>query len=116
MAGQGEMLITMDVPESTPRGTLISGAGTLSATLKAVGVIVEGSDAGETKANVQVGGTALVLCGATLTAGALVVADAAGEAIVFTEDTDAVNGNNHLVCGIMLEGGADQELRSMLIR
>ena len=58
MAGQGEMLITMDVPESTARGLFVDGAGALSATNKAVGCLVEGTDAGELKASVQVAGTA----------------------------------------------------------
>ena len=108
MAGQGEMLITMDVPESTARGLFVDGSGALSATNKAVGCLVEGTDAGEVKASVQVGGTALGVFGATITAGQSLQADADGNLIVAVADG--------LICAIALEGGADGELRTVLIR
>jgi hypothetical protein len=116
MAGQGEVLITMSVPASTPRGAIISGAGTLSATLRGVGVLVEGTDASETKASVQISGTALVLLGATLTAGAMFISDASGKAVAHTADTDAVDGDDDLVCGVLLEGGDSGELRTCIIK
>jgi hypothetical protein len=109
MAGQGEMLVTMDVPESTPRGSFVSGAGTLSAVLKGVGVIVEGTDAGETKASVQIGGTAPAIYSETITAGASLKSDATGELAIATGDAT----DNGLVCAIALEDGAANELRSV---
>ena len=106
MSDQGAIIITMDVPASTARGAFVSGAGTLSASLRAVGCLVEGTDASETKTAVQIGGTALGLFGATITAGAILQADVDGNliAVVQTGDTD-------LECAIALEGGVDGELR-----
>jgi len=105
MADQGATLITMDVPESTPRGAFVSGAGTLSSSLRAVGCLVEGTDVGETKANVQVAGIALGLLGATVTAGATLQANASG---ALTAD---VTADSDLECAVALEGGAAGELR-----
>ena len=103
MADQGGVFITMTVPASTGRGIFVSGAGTLSAVLRAVGCLVEGTDSTETKANVQVGGTALGVFGGTITAGQTLQADADGNLV---DCTDA-----ELCCAVALEGGADGELR-----
>jgi hypothetical protein len=109
MAGQGEMIVTMDVPASTPRGSIVSGAGTLSALLKGVGAVVEGTDADETKAAVQIGGTALCVFGGTITAGASLKSDATGQLVAATGDAT----DNGLVCAIAMEGGDADELRSV---
>ncbi len=107
MADQGKTLITMTVPSTGTRGELISGAGTLSATLRAVGVLYDDAD-GATKGPVQTAGTALVVLGATLTAGADVQSDANGAAIAAVDDG--------LVCGVLLEGGISGDLRNMIIK
>jgi len=105
MADQGATIITMTVPASTARGAFVSGAGTKSATLRAVGCLVEGTDSTETKAAVQIGGTALALFGATLTAGALLQANASGALIA--------NATAGLECAVALEAGASGELRQV---
>jgi len=104
---QGNTLITITTAETVTRGEFVSGAGTLSATLKPIGVCydIDGTDC-----MVAISGTALVELGATLTAGALVVSDANGKAIAHTEDSDVVDGNDHLICAILLEGGDAGEL------
>jgi len=104
MADQGAIIITMDVPASTARGAFVSGAGTLSATLRGVGCLVEGTDASETKTAVQIGGTALALFGATITAGAGLQSDATGALIADITTTD-------LQCAVALEDGVSGELR-----
>jgi hypothetical protein len=109
MADQNKMMITSTVPTTAVRGSLVSGAGTFSATLRAVGVCTDDAD-GASKGPLQIGGTAFVKLGATLTAGTLIVSDASGNAIANTEDTDVVNGTNHLICGVLLEGGNSGEL------
>jgi hypothetical protein len=111
MSDQGAVIITMAIPASTARGSMLSGAGTLSATLRAVGCVVEGTDATETRGAVQIGGTALALCGGTIAIGGLATANADGKLIAHVEDTDAVDGTDHLACAVMLEAGADGELR-----
>jgi hypothetical protein len=109
MSDQGAVIITMTVPESTGRGLFVSGAGTLSATLRGVGCLVEGTDAGETKAAVQISGTALASLAGTTTAGAHLCADAAGQLVVKSTEAD------DLVCAIALEGGSADELRRVKI-
>lgn len=109
MADQGATIITMNVPASTARGTAISGAGTKSATLRSVGVLVEPTSASETKAPVQIAGTALALLGTGgATAGAPLKANASGALIAAT--TGAGN-DDHLICAIALEAGSAGELR-----
>jgi hypothetical protein len=115
MADQGKTLITMTVPSTAVRGNLVDGAGAFSATNRAVGIVYDDAD-GETTGAVQTSGTGLVKLGATLSAGDLVVADASGDAVGHTEDTDVVNGTDHLVCGILIEGGNSGELRRMVIK
>jgi len=110
MADQGKDLITMTVPVSTARALFISGAGTLSATLKAVGILYDSTDSTQSKGQVQITGSALITLAETLTAGALVVSDAAGKAAAHVEDTDIADGNDHLVRAILLEGGDAEEL------
>lgn len=115
MADQGKTLITMTVPAAGVRGNLVSGAGTFSATLRAVGVMTDDADAAVIGV-VQTAGTALVKLAGTLAAGALFVMDASGDAAAHVEDTDAVNGNDHLVAGILLEGGDVGELRRAVLK
>lgn len=112
MADQGKVLISMTVPQSTARGCAISGAGTCSATLRAVGVLYEASDAGQTTGQVQVYGTALATAGGNVTAGAPLKSDANGKLIAAT--TGAGN-DDHLICAIALEAGADEQLIDVVL-
>ena len=105
MANQ-DNLITMTVPESTARGALISGAGTLSATLRAIGVLEEPTDAGETKQAVRISGTALALYGATITAGKVCKSDANGKLVEVAGD----GSDDYLACALTIDAGADGEL------
>lgn len=102
MADQNKMMITSTVPTTAVRGNLVSGAGTFSATLKAVGVCTDDAD-GASKGALQIGGTAFVKLGATLTAGATIKSDASGDAVA--SDVD-----HNLICGVLLEGGNSGEL------
>lgn len=81
MADQGKISITMTVPASTARGTFISGAGTLSASLRSAGVMEDSTSATQTKAPVQITGTCLIKAGAAFSAGASLVSDASGLAV-----------------------------------
>ena len=110
MADQGKVLIPMTVPASTERGIILSGAGTKSATLMPVGVLYDSTEADQTVGQVQVAGTALVKLAATLAAGDSVKPSATGTAAKATVGTDGT------IIGVMLEGGAAGELRSMLIK
>lgn len=112
MADQGKVLISMTVPESTARGVAISGAGTLSATLRGVGILYEPSDAGEVLGQVQISGTALALIGTgDCVAGDRLVSAADGSLIVATGDAT----DNSLICAVALEAGAAGELRKVKI-
>ena len=104
MADQGATIITMAIPASTARGSMLSGAGTLSATLRAVGCVVEGTDSTETKGAVQLNGTCLAIYAATITAGDSLQADASGELIADVVATG-------LQCAIALESGVANDLR-----
>ena len=81
MADQGKISITMTVPASTAKGTFISGAGTLSASLRSAGVMEDSTDSTQTKAPVQITGTCLIKAGAAFSAGASLVSDANGLAV-----------------------------------
>ena len=107
MSFQGNTLITITTASTITRGEFVSGAGTLSATLRPIGVCY---DIVDTDCIVAISGTVLVELAATLTAGALVTSDAAGHAIAHVEDTDAVDGTDHLACAILLAGGDDGDL------
>lgn len=111
MAGQGEVLVTRSVPASTARGLFVSGAGVLDATERAIGCLIEGTDADETRASVQISGTALGVLAETVVAGERLKADAAGKLAVATGDAT----DNSLICAVALEGGAVDELRSVKI-
>jgi hypothetical protein len=111
MADQGKVCITMTAPASSARGTILSGAGTKSATLAPAGVLYDSTESTDTLGEVQIAGTCKVLLGGTVTAGAAVKSDASGAAIAATLGTD-----DGLVAGIMLEGGAAGELRDMIIK
>lgn len=100
MADQGKIMITMAIPASTARALAISGAGTLSASLRAIGVVHSGTDADQTSGPVQIGGTALCTAGEAITAGQLVVSDAAGKMIAVSV------GSEHLAMAIALEAAA----------
>ena len=104
MADQGAIIITMAIPASTARGSMVSGAGTLSAVLRAVGCVVEGTDSTETKGAVQIGGTCLAIFAGTVAAGATLQADASGELIADVTTTD-------MHCAVALEAGSAGELR-----
>lgn len=106
MADQGKTVISMTVPESTGRGRIISGAGTLDAALKGTGVLYEPSDAGQTLGQVQVAGTCPVVLGETLTAGAICRSDADGAAVATAGD----GSDDFLACVLLLEGGDADEL------
>ena len=108
MSDQGKIVITMPVPAETPRAKLISGAGTLSASLRAVGVLYDSTGENQAIGQVQIGGTALVTLGANLSAGATVKSDASGDAVASSTD-------HSLMCGILLDGGPTGELRRMRI-
>lgn len=107
MSYQGNTIITMTTANTITRGELISGAGTLSASLKPIGVCY---DIVDTDCQVAISGTVLVLLAATLTAGALFISNGDGHAIAHTTGTDAVAGDDDLVCGIILVGGDSGEL------
>jgi ABC-type amino acid transport substrate-binding protein len=109
MAGQGEVIVTRSVPASTARGLFVSGAGVLDAAARAVGCLVEGTDANETKAAVQLTGTALGVLAGETSAGDILKADAAGKLAVATGDAT----DTFLICAVALEAGAADELRSV---
>ena len=111
MADQGKYVRTMPVPASTARGRVISGAGTLSATLRGVGILYEPSSSTESTGRVQLGGTALGLLGGVVTAGARLKSDAAGALVVATGDAT----DNSLIMAVALEAGASGELRDVKI-
>lgn len=126
MADQGKVVIAFAAPESTARGLFISGAGTLSATLRPIGALYEPTDAGETVGQVQVGGTCKLVAGTGgVTAGASLVSASDGTAVVataLTVDTsdagvvaDPVLGNAHLVRAIALESASAGELFDALL-
>ena len=101
MADQGKVVITSVVPTAVQtQGIAISGAGTLSATLRPVGVLADSSAAGVVAGPVQIGGTALASCGESITAGELCASDASGQLISLTA------GSEHLCFCIALEAGA----------
>lgn len=104
MADQGKVTITMTVPESTAYGSAVSGAGTLSATLRAVGIMADSTAAGVTTGPVQIGGTALGIASGSVTAGAHLCATATGALVVQSTEAD------DLVCAIALEGASDGEM------
>ena len=107
MSYQGNTLITMTTASTVTRGELVSGAGTLSATLKAVGVCydIDGTDC-----VVAISGTALVELAGTISAGTQIVSDANGKAIAHTTGSSTVDGDDDLVCGVLLEGGVSGDL------
>lgn len=111
MADQGKVLITMTVPASSARGTILSGAGTKSATIRPAGVLYDSTDAGQTTGQVQVSGTALVVLGGTVAAGDTIKSTATGTGVKATLATDI-----NTVVGIALEAGASGELRTVLLK
>lgn len=111
MADQGKVLITMPVPVSTGKGTIIAGTGVKSATLSPAGILNDSTDATETVGQVQIMGTTLVLLGGTVIAGAVVKSNASGAAITATLGTD-----DGIIAGVMLDGGASGELHKMIIK
>ena len=115
MADQGKVAIPMTVPGTGVMGNLVAGDGTFSATKRAAGVMLDDAD-GAVLGPVQISGTALVKLAETLSAGDLFIMDASGDAAAHTEDTDTVDGDDHLVCGILLEGGVVGNLVSAIIK
>lgn len=115
MADQGAVEITMTVPGTAVRGNLVSGAGTFSATLRAVGVVADDAD-GATTGRVQVSGTALVKLAGTLSAGDQFIMDASGDAAAHTTGSSTVDGDDDRVAGVLLEGGAVGELRRAILK
>lgn len=106
MADQGKAVITLSLAVATARGTFVSGAGTKSATLRAVGVADDETTSANELAPVQISGTALGLLGASLSAGAVCMSNASGALIAVT------SGNEQLACAVLLEGGSSGELRN----
>jgi len=106
MADQGKVVIRRAIPASTARGLLLSGAGTLSATLRAIGVVYEGTDATETAGQVQISGTALVTSSGTIAAGKLCASDANGKLVAVSA------GSEHLGMAVTLEASSAGELVS----
>ena len=107
MSYQGNTLITITTASTVTRGEFVSGAGTLSASLKPIGVCY---DIDDTDCIVAINGIALVELAETLAAGVLVTSDGNGKAIAHVEDTDGVDGTDHLTCAILLTGGDSGEL------
>jgi len=100
MSFQGNTLITMTTASTITRGEILSGAGTLSATLRGVGVCYDITD---TDCVVAIDGTVLIELGATLTAGATVKASATGKAVASSTD-------HNLIVAVLLEGGVSGDL------
>lgn len=100
MSYQGNTLITITTASTVTRGELVSGAGTLSATLPPIGVCydIDGTDC-----IVAISGTVLIEAGGTITAGAPLKSDANGHAVAATVGTDHV-------CAIAIDGGASGSL------
>jgi hypothetical protein len=110
MADQGKFLLALAVPSAaTERALIVSSIGTLSTTLRPVGITYDSTDALVVLGQVQVAGTALVTLGATVAKGANVKSDSAGRGITATLGTD------HNIIGQLLEGGDINELRRVLI-
>jgi len=107
MSYQGNNFITITTANTITRGELVSGAGTLSDVLKPIGVCY---DITGTDCIVAISGIVLVELATTLVKGVLVVSDANGKAVANTLDTDAVDGDDHLCCAILLAGGDSGEL------
>ena len=105
MADQGKVVITHIVPTaSTIRGTAISGAGTLSASLRGVGLLDDLSDAGVVKDSIQISGTALGVAGEVITSGMLLASDADGKLI------DVTAGSEHLGFCVAMEAAAAEDV------
>lgn len=87
MSYQGNALITITTASTVTRGELVSGAGTLSATLPPIGVCydIDGTDC-----IVAISGTMLIEAGGTVTAGMALKSDASGHAVSATVGTDHV--------------------------
>jgi len=111
MSDQGKVVITMTAPASTSRGTVLSGAGTKSATLCGVGVMLDSTDSTQVLAPVQLSGTALAILGGTVTLGASLKADANGKLVAATGDAT----DTKLICAIALEAGVADELHPVKI-
>lgn len=110
-ADQGKVLITRAVPASSAVGTAISGAGTTSATLRAIGFMSDSTDATETVAPVQIGGTCKAIFGASIAAGKVCKSDANGKLVEVAGD----GSDDYLACAISLESGSDTELHDVKI-
>lgn len=104
MADQGKVLIRHTIPASTARGLAVDGAGALSATNRAIGLVYEGTDSSETAGQVQISGTGLATAAGAVTAGELLAADAAGKMVAVSA------GSEHLGMCIALEAAAADEL------
>lgn len=103
MSDQGKVMITSVVPTAVSvRGLAISGAGTFSATLKAIGFAYEQSDAGIVIGPVQIAGTCLAVAGEVITAGEDLQSDADGKLITAVDDG--------LHCAVALEAGSAEDV------
>ena len=100
-----KVVITMTVPTAVAvRGTAISGAGTLSASLRGVGLLDDQSAAGVVIDGVQISGTALGVAGEVITAGMLLASDADGKLI------DVTAAAEHLGFCVALEAAAAEDV------
>jgi len=106
MSDQGKVLITMTVPESAAFCTAVSGAGTKSASLRAVGLMADSTAAGVTKGPVQISGTALGIAAGVITIGDRLKSDADGKLAVVTGDAT----DNGLTMAVALEGAAAEDI------
>jgi len=104
MADQGKVLISMTVPASTGRGLFISSFGTVSATVKPMGVLYEPTGATETLGQVQICGMALVKAQVTIAKGAVLIPSSIGTADV------GDSTNIHLAGALALGAGNPGEL------
>lgn len=104
MTDQGKTVITMTVPASSAYKTAVSGAGTKSATLKAIGFMDDSTGAGVTTGPVQIAGTTLAIAGAQISAaGTSLKSDANGKLVAATVGS---GDEYHLICAIALETAA----------
>jgi hypothetical protein len=106
MSDQGKVNITMTVPVSTAYGSAISGEGTVSATLRAVGLLDEETDASTVLGPVQISGTKLGIAAEAISIGDRLKSDADGKLAVVTGDAT----DNGLTMAVALELAAAEDV------
>ena len=96
----------MTVPASSGYKTAVSGAGTKSATLRAVGLMDDSTDASTTTGPVQISGTSLAIAAEAITVGDRLKSDADGKMAVATGDAT----DNSLIMAVALEAAAAEDV------